>query len=99
MGIKERNKKFYTEEGLKSLINRLKSLIRLHNDDEYWEKFLKEGICMLGFKFNIKNREELEIRIIELSEVARVEVNKKIEVTKVGKEKMEKITFEVKDGC
>lgn len=79
MKIEERNKKFYTEHGLKSLRQRLKSWIDLFNNKEF--PFESQ---MFGFgKFRIENKEELKNRIKELSELIGENVSYKIEETKM----------------
>ena len=63
--INQRNKKFYTEEGLKALQNRQNNLIELFNDGKF--KFKHQ---MLGFGIlEVHGKEELKSRIIELSDL------------------------------
>ena len=65
MKIEDRNKKFYTEEGLSALEHRVQSWIDAYNKDIF--PFEAQ---MLGFgKFKIDNKEECESRIKELCEL------------------------------
>ena len=77
MKIDERNKKYYTEEGLAGLNERSKSFIRLFNEN----KFPRQSI-VLGFgSFHIKDKEECKSRIKELLEIIGGKI--KIETEKI----------------
>ena len=70
MKIEERNKKFYTEEGLEALITRTKTLIRLYNENKF-----PINEIMLGFgRIKIKDKEECLNRIKELCDLTGFQV-------------------------
>ena len=78
MNIEERNKKLYTEKGLKALKKRLIGWIHLFNEDV----FPKEA-KVLGFgSFHIKNKEECRSRIQELLELTGEEIKIRTERVK-----------------
>jgi hypothetical protein len=61
----------YTEKGSLDLKNRLKTLIRLFNENKDWNKEL----IMLGFgKLVIEDREECFGRIKELSDILMIQI-------------------------
>lgn len=65
MNIKERNEKFYTEEGINALRTRLKGFIRLFNENKFPIK-----APILDFAFaTIPTKEHCKYRIEELSEL------------------------------
>lgn len=69
--IEQRNNKFYTKEGLDSLINRCKTLIDLFNKNEFP---LNEN--MLGFgKIKIDSLEECYCRVLELVDLTGLQVS------------------------
>lgn len=77
MKIKERNEKFYTEEGIAALRNRLKNLIELFNENKF-----PVSSKMLGFgDFVINNKHDCLERIRELSGI--IGINFVIETEKV----------------
>lgn len=63
--------KYFTEKGSETLKTRLKTLIRLFNENNAWGKEL----IMLGFpKLKIDDREECFGRIKELSELTQTQI-------------------------
>jgi len=84
MKIKERNKKFYSLEGLEALKTRFKSLVEIHNKKEFPFK-----AHILGFqKTEIKNKKECQQKIIELSELIGMPLEMKVSTEKKGKEEI-----------
>jgi len=71
MEIIERNKKFYTKDGLDALLNRVNQLIKIYNDNAFpFEKLV------YGFgKLSIKNREECLHRLYEICDLIGFEFN------------------------
>jgi hypothetical protein len=68
--ITQRNKKFYSEEGFAALETRLKTLIRLFNEN----KFPFSNI-MLGFgKLSINSLEECYCRILEIADLTGAQI-------------------------
>ena len=94
--IDERNKDFYTEKGIKALKKRLENWVYVFNKDN-----LPLSARSLGFSsFEVKNKEELVIRIKELCELIGTKVNIKTEETKDNKNmKTIKQTMEIENGC
>ncbi len=84
MKIKERNNKFYTEEGISALRQRLKGLIDLFNKNEFPFKCPILGFC----NSTILNQEDCKQRIIELSELIGYPLKIKKHVDKVGDEEI-----------
>ena len=66
-----RLEELYTEKGSLDLTNRLKTLVRLFNENKDWNKEL----IMLGFsKLLIEDREECFGRIKELSDILMIQI-------------------------
>jgi len=63
--VEERNRKFYTEKGLEALRTRIRTLIRLYNEDDFP---LKAHILGFGL-LQIQTKEECLSRIKELSDL------------------------------
>ncbi len=82
MEIKERNENFYTKEGINALRIRLKGFIDLYNKNKFPFKFPVIGFC----NSTILNREDCEIRIIELSELIGYPLKKKREIENINGE-------------
>ncbi len=78
--IRERNNKFYTEHGLRSLKERLKSLIGLYNIGEFPIK-----VKILGFGTScIEDKRELLSRIKELANIVGETFTLEMEETKMN---------------
>jgi hypothetical protein len=71
----------YTDKGIKDLTTRLKSLIRLFNENKDWNK----EIIMLGFpKLLIDDREECFGRIRELADILMLQIKLRAIATESG---------------
>ncbi len=93
--IEERNKKYYTEDGLRALKNKMENFVNLFNNYNF--PFEAQ---MLGFgKFKIESKEECLFRIKELSQLTGVnfEIIKTSSKTATGEITI-KETIEVKNG-
>lgn len=65
VSIEERNHKFYKPDGLKALQARLKTYIRIFNENDF--PFFGQ---MLGFgEVNLENQKDCLARILELSDL------------------------------
>lgn len=82
MNVRERNEKFYTEEGINALRARLKGFINLYNKNEFPFEFPVLDFC----RAKILTREDCEKRIIELSELIGYPLKKKKEVENINGE-------------
>ena len=72
--LKERNRAFYTEEGMKALVNRLQTFVRIYNKEN---ELFGQSLMMFGFgKVVIKNKDECLFRIMELASLTGVSVAK-----------------------
>lgn len=88
--IEERNKKFYTEEGLNALKERFKSWIKLFNENKFPVK-----AKIIGFgDFVIKDKSDCLSRIRELSEL--IGLNFVIETEKIKYDQKEEIKETIK---
>lgn len=75
--IEERNKKFYTEEGIKALRNKLSSFCELYSMLEFNKVGFPFNANCLGFsKFTANSLDEVKGRILELAEMTGSEVIK-----------------------
>ena len=69
MEISEINEKYFKEEGYQALFTRLKTLVRMFNENKDW----KQELNMLGFGIlMIDDREECFGRIRELSDILHI---------------------------
>ena len=76
--IKERNKKFYTEQGIKALEARAKTLMKLANKNDF-----PVNALVLGFgNLNIRDIDECISRIKEISDLIGYHYDVKETITK-----------------
>ena len=89
VSVQERNKRFYTDKGLASLLGRFKTWVDLFNQSK-----LPLGGEMYGFgKFQILSKDECLARIKELAEILGliVKLQKETKVMTDGKEEVTEI--------
>lgn len=73
----ELNEKFFTKEGIKFIETKIKTMIKLSNDNQF-----PVSVKILGFgDLKVENQEEIIGRIIELCELVGFQINiKKMEI-------------------
>jgi hypothetical protein len=89
VSIKDRNAKFYSEEGIKALENRIKSLIDIFNKNQF--PFGPHMVLGFGNLF-IEDREECFGRIKELMDL----IGFQLQLNRITNEKGEVLGYEIK---
>lgn len=92
--IKRMREKYYTEEGIRALKNKMSNFIDLFNNRDF-----PFSAQMLGFgKFSIKTKDECLHRIRELGHITGVSFKVVTHVMEAGDKRVEKQKIEVVNG-